>query len=139
LLRQQSILSSSKELCYRSIGKALTVRTLKRVRKLSQADKDLMSELKSVVLQLVADAQVMLYGSAARGHRSEDSDYDVVVLTRRRLSPEEARELDRAIYELQLERAVVLSVMVYALEDWESPILRSSPYRKNVLKDGILV
>jgi len=34
---------------------------------------------------------------------------------------------------------VVLSVMVYASEQWQNPILQASPYRKNVIKEGIVL
>ena len=96
-----------------------------------------MQELKAVVARLVPDAQVRLYGSAAKGKRTADSDYDVLVITQRKLSPSEIRELDGAVYGMQLEREVVLSVAVYAQEEWNSPVFRASPYRRNVLRYGV--
>jgi predicted nucleotidyltransferase len=113
------------------------MRKLSRCRRISEFDRQLMLDLKKIVESHVPDAEVILYGSAARGTREPDSDYDVLVLTPRKLSSKEEEELDAAVYHLQLEREVVLSAMVYAQTEWTHPIVLASPYRKNVIKDGI--
>ena len=105
----------------------------------SESDKNLLLELKRVVTKLVPDARLVVYGSVARGTRQPDSDYDVLVLTGRRLQTDEYRRLDRAIYDLQLEREAILSVMVWSRAEWRNPILKSSPYRKNVMREGIAI
>lgn len=115
------------------------MRNLKRVRVISDIEKIMLLDLKKLVAQYDSRAEVVLYGSAARGQRQSDSDYDLVVITSRSLSSREERNLDRAVYDLQLERGVVLSVMVYANDQWQSPALMGSPYRKNVMKEGIVV
>lgn len=115
------------------------MRRLSRVTKISESDKALLAELKRVVALIHPEAQVVLYGSAARGERTADSDYDVLVLTNRRLSSVEERELDRAIYDLQVEKGVVLSAIVCPEEEWRDPILQASPYRKNVLREGVII
>lgn len=115
------------------------MRSLKRVRKISEFDRQLLLDLKSIVESHVPDAEVILYGSAARGTRQPDSDYDVLVLSRERLSTAEERALESAIYDLMLDRDVVVSTIVYAQEEWTCPVLQASPYSKNVLKDGILL
>ena len=115
------------------------MRRLGSAKRVSERDKQLMAELKDVVARQVPGASLILYGSAARGKRAPDSDYDVVILTGRRLSSAEERLLDRAIYDLQVERGVVLSAAVYSEEEWRRPLLRASPYWKNVAREGILV
>ena len=115
------------------------MRRLGSAKRVSERDKQLMAELKDVVARHVPGASLILYGSAARGKRAPDSDYDVVILTGRRLSSAEERLLDRAIYDLQVERGVVLSAAVYSEEEWRRPLLRASPYWKNVAREGILV
>ena len=44
------------------------------------ADVDILRRCKSAITGVVGDADVILYGSRARGHASEDSDYDIVVV-----------------------------------------------------------
>lgn len=115
------------------------MRNLSKATTISESDKNLLLELKSVVTQLVPDARLVVYGSVARGARQPDSDYDVLVLTGRRLQSDEYRRLDRAIYDLQLEREAVLSVMVWSQAEWRNPVLKASPYRKNVMREGIAI
>ncbi|MCL5102565.1 MAG: nucleotidyltransferase domain-containing protein [Armatimonadetes bacterium] len=115
------------------------MRKLSRVRKLSERDRQLLIDVKDVVMRFVPDAEVVLYGSVARGTATPESDYDIVVITGSKLSSCEERELDGAVYRLQLEREVVLSLMVYSREEWQRPMLRCSPYRKSVAKDGIVI
>jgi predicted nucleotidyltransferase len=115
------------------------MRRLVRTRMINESDKRLMLQVKNVVTRLVPDAEIVLYGSTARGTREPDSDYDILVLTGRKLSSEEEASLDAAVYDVELESEVVLSLIVYAQEEWASPRLSPSPYRKNVMKEGIIV
>jgi len=115
------------------------MRKLSRAKVISDQEKDMLLALKHIIARYDSHAEIVLYGSAARGQRQPDSDYDLLVITSRKLTSHEERDLDRAVYELQLERGVVLSVMVYASEQWQNPILQASPYRKNVIKEGIVL
>lgn len=115
------------------------MRRLDRVSTLNESEKKLLRDLKGVIARFVPDAQVILYGSAARGEREPESDYDVLVLSGRKLSSKEDELMDSAIYDLQLNRGVVLSVMFYSETEWKNPIVRQSPYYDNVTSEGVLV
>ena len=45
-----------------------------------QADKDLLERCRWAVRHVVPDADIILYGSRARGDAQEYSDYDILVL-----------------------------------------------------------
>ncbi len=115
------------------------MRNLSRVRVVSDLEKRMLLDLKDIVTKRDPQAELVLYGSAARGQRQPDSDYDVVVITDQKLSSQEERELHRDVCGLQLERGVVLSVMVYAREQWHNPVFQTSPYPKTVMKEGIVL
>jgi predicted nucleotidyltransferase len=115
------------------------MRKLSRCRKISESDRQLMLELKRIVTSMVPGAEVILYGSAARGTREPDSDYDVLVLSPRRVSSAEERELESDIYDLMLDKDVVISTLVYAQDEWKHPIFQASPYYRNIRKDGIVL
>lgn len=115
------------------------MRKLSAVKKISEQDRRLLAELKDIITRHLPDAKVALYGSAARGTAEPDSDYDVLVLTHRKLTSSEERELDQDIYLLQLDKEVVLSVVMYTQEQWRNPVFRSSPYRENVIREGIIL
>jgi uncharacterized protein len=115
------------------------MRRLARTRIISESDKRLMHEVKDAVTRLVPDAEVVLYGSTARGRRQPDSDYDVLVLTGRKLTFEERSALHGAVYDIELEREVVLSLAIYSQEQWESSLLKGSPYRRNIMREGVIL
>lgn len=115
------------------------MRQLNRVRILAESDKQLLRDLKSVILRFVPDATVILYGSVSRGKQGPESDYDLLVLLGASVSKRTLEDMNSAIYDLELERDAVLSVMLSTREEWDSPLMSVSPYHRNVLNDGVVV
>lgn len=113
------------------------MKSIKRVRKIPIADKQLLAELKRIVLERVPNAELILYGSAARGTREPDSDYDVLVLLRDPLPTEEQDAIGYAIYDLELARGVVISEVFLSREEWEHGLIAVSPFRRNVESEAI--
>lgn len=96
-------------------------------------------QLREVVNAHVSDADILLYGSVASGTATPESDYDLLVITTRKLSRSEEDSLDADIYQLQLDQEVVFSVSVIASDEWERPVVKVSPYYKNVTRDAIAI
>ena len=115
------------------------MRRLDRVKILTESDKQLLRDLKSVILHFVPDATVILYGSVSRGKQGPESDYDVLVLLGESVPKRTIEEMDSAIYDFELEREAALSVMVSTREEWDSPLMSVIPYHRNVVNDGVLV
>ena len=113
------------------------MKSIKRVRKITIADKQLLAELKEIILGRVPDAELVLYGSAARGTREPDSDYDVLVLLKDPLSTEEQDAIGYAIYDLELARGVVISEVFVSRGEWEHGLIAASPFRRNVESEAI--
>ena len=115
------------------------MRDIRHVRKIPVADKQLLAELKQIVLQRVPGATLILYGSAARGMREPDSDFDVLILVDAPLSREEEEAIDCAIYSLELDREVVLSTFTYTRDEWNDRFRSVTPFHRNVEKEGVLL
>ncbi len=115
------------------------MKTIQEVPIISASDRQLLEELKRIVLQHRPDAQVFLYGSAARGERAPDSDYDILLLLQSPLSTPTEEKMRDAIYELGMEREVFLSVIIYTIGEWDAPLCRVSPYRRNIENEGLLL
>ena len=113
------------------------MKTLRTATAVTDRDRQMLLSLKAVILAHDPEAEVILYGSTARGARQPDSDYDVLVITSRELSSSEARRLDGAVYSVELEMGIVLSLMLYSREQWFDPRMKGSPYRTNVIGEGI--
>jgi len=115
------------------------MRTLEDQTVLSDRDKNLLTELKVVIRQFEPTATVLLYGSVARGTNDSESDYDIMVLTERRLSSEEKREIRGAVFDFELPHYVVFSVLFHSQDDWEHGIVSGSPFRASVDEEAIAV
>ena len=115
------------------------MRQLQEVQNLSHSERQLLQQLKSIIVRFVPEATILLYGSAARGARAADSDYDILVITPMALSSKEEDRIQVEVYALCLANNVVLSVMFATVEEWNSPLLRVSPYHRNVEREGVLI
>jgi predicted nucleotidyltransferase len=81
--------------------------------------------------------RIVLFGSKARGEDGAESDIDLLVLTRRRLTWEERGRAVDSLFDLQLERRVVISLLMTSAEEWEQGAYRVMPIRGEIERDGI--
>lgn len=81
-------------------------------------------------------AEVILYGSRARGDDSSDSDWDILVLTDYVVDLSTERRFRNKLYDLVLESGESFSVFVYSKLEWQTK-QRITPFYYNVLQDGI--
>jgi predicted nucleotidyltransferase len=102
-------------------------------------DLDLLRRCKEAVERVVADAEVVLYGSRARGDADEYSDYDILIIVDGPVDMNLKKEILSKVYPLELETGAVLTLIVYSKQKWNSPLYRAMPFRKNVEKDGVLL
>jgi predicted nucleotidyltransferase len=78
---------------------------------------------------------IILYGSFARGHATEDSDIDLAIVLEGNVAP--GREIDRLIdivTELNLNHGVLISVYPVSEENYNS---LNSPLLMNIRREGI--
>ena len=115
------------------------MKTLGKTTGIAAKDKALLSEIKGVVQAFLPKATLLVYGSAARGTRGPDSDYDILVLTTGPLPRDKESVVESAVYDLQRARGAVIATMYYSKEQWDSPLHRAMPFHQEVEKDAILL
>lgn len=115
------------------------MKTLDTQPQVNAADRRLLADVKALVRSRLPDAEVILYGSTARGERTPDSDYDVLVLTDRCISTAEETAMIEAIYEYELAHDVVISISYHSRLDWAAPIRKVTPFYCNVETEGVWV
>jgi predicted nucleotidyltransferase len=108
-----------------------------RGQKLRPSDLALLKEVKRRILEHVPGAKVFLYGSAARGEATPDSDYDVLVITPQKLTTEERRQVYHATYPVESEADAIVSLSFFSQEQWDAPMNRASPFYKNVIAESV--
>ena len=84
------------------------------------------------------EAQLILYGSRARGDAREDSDWDVLVIVDRpRLTLRERSNIQYPVWEKGLDIGEEINVFPYTRRQWnEAPF---SLFKHNVLSEGIAI
>ena len=92
--------------------------------------------IKQNVAEIDSEAEVILYGSRARGDDRQDSDWDILVLTNYPTDLRKENDFRENLYELELELGEVFSVFVYSKEDWDSK-QRFTPFYHNVINEGV--
>ena len=83
-------------------------------------------------------ADVILYGSRARGDERSDSDWDILVLTDYSVDLTAERKFRNKLYDLELETGEPFSVFVYSKHDWQTK-QSITPFYQNVIQEGILI
>lgn len=81
-------------------------------------------------------ADVILYGSRARGDERPDSDWDILVLTDYSVNLITERKFRDKLYDLELETGEPLSIFVYSKNDWQTK-QRITPFYENVTQEGV--
>lgn len=104
---------------------------------MNQKDKVIAEEVKSAVHDFDPTAEVVLFGSRARGDARFDSDYDFLVLLNVPLDFRlKGNILDR-LYDIELAFDCVLGVLVENSDYWQ--MLENTPIFSEISQDGIAV
>lgn len=102
-------------------------------------DPELIQAVKAIVLRFDPNAQVILYGSRARGDAQPDSDWDFLVLIEREKTQVIDRDIHDALLALELEVGEVLSVIVRTKSQRDESLMRATPFHRFVTAEGIHV
>ena len=96
------------------------------------------SLVKQAIGRIDSGAEIILYGSRARGTERIDSDWDILVLTAYPVDLLKERMFRNALYDLELETGEPFSVFVYSKNEWETKQI-ATPFYFNVINEGIKI
>jgi predicted nucleotidyltransferase len=103
-------------------------------------DRDaLLRQAKRTVLEVEPTAEVVLYGSRARGDSGTGSDWDFLILVDGPVDDERIDRIRHRLYEIEWASGEVLSSIVRSREQWGSQPLRDTPFHRNVELEGIVL
>jgi len=97
------------------------------------------AQVKQAVQTIEPTAEIILYGSRARGDSRSESDWDFLVLVDGPADDSRVDEIRHRIYEIEWESGQVLSSIVRSREEWNTRPLRSTPFHQNIELEGIVL
>ncbi len=98
---------------------------------------DFLMKIKFAVKSVDDNAEVILYGSRARGDNKMDSDWDILVLTSKRRTVEIENSLRDSIYKIELEHLEPVSAIILNQNEWQG--MKITPFYHNVLAEGKMI
>jgi predicted nucleotidyltransferase len=99
--------------------------------------KELLRQVKNAVQEIEADAEILLYGSRARGDSIDQSDWDFLILLDGKVNDKRTDRIRHSLYEIEWVTGEVISSIVRNKIEWNSLPYRSMPIYKVIDREGI--
>ncbi len=93
--------------------------------------------VKRIIREFDPEAEVILYGSRARGDAQPYWDWDFPVLLSHPIDSESERRLRREIYEIEWDHGEVICAILRTKEAWRTSVLRVLPFHESVEQEGL--
>ncbi len=96
-----------------------------------------MKQVKEAILEIETNAEILLYGSRARGDSIEQSDWDFLILLDGNVDDQRTDKIRHRLYELEWEFGEVISSIIRNKEEWNSMPFKSMPIHHEIEREGI--
>ena len=104
---------------------------------MTQRERNIRQKIKTRIKQKNLYADIVLFGSHARGHTKSDSDWDILILLNQ---PNVNRMIEREyrdeLFDIELEIGEPISTFVFSKHEWEQKH-HMTPLYQNVKREGI--
>ncbi len=94
--------------------------------------------IKKQVREIDPLADIILYGSRARGDARPDSDWDILILVNSTADIETEKIFRHKLFDVELELGEAFSTFVYNKQEWNSKYWMT-PLYKNISNEGIMI
>ena len=106
---------------------------------LNKSDEKVLNRIKNILLETGIVESIILFGSRAYGNSStENSDYDILIISKKELDWQEQDHIFDLLYSVQLEHDVVLDLHFLAKAEIDT-IRGRQPIFQKALEEGLSV
>ena len=100
---------------------------------------EILQKIKTTIKSTVPDAEIILYGSYARGEEKNESDIDLLILINRdKITYKDENQITYPLYDIEFDTGKIISPIVFLRKDWETRH-RITPFYENVITEGIIL
>jgi predicted nucleotidyltransferase len=99
----------------------------------------LLAQVKQLIHKIEPNAEIILYGSRARGDASPDSDWDFLILLDGAVDTDRTDRIRHALYELEWDSGEILSSIVRNRTEWQTPLYQATSLYQAVQKEGVIL
>jgi len=99
----------------------------------------LLKRCRTAIDSIDLSAEVILYGSRARGDAEPASDYDLLILADGEVTLKREDAFRRQLFPIEIETGAVLTVILLSKKDWNSALYGAMPFCQNIERDGVIL
>ncbi|GAB1453607.1 nucleotidyltransferase domain-containing protein [Draconibacterium sp.] len=96
---------------------------------------EFLNTIQSEIRKFDKNAEIILYGSRARGDYRCDSDWDILILLNSSIDEELKEKIRDKLFEIELETEQAISSIIQSKKKWSN--LSITPFYHNVEKEGV--
>ncbi len=93
--------------------------------------------VKNAVLKVDSKAEIILFGSRARGDYNDDSDWDLLILLDKKENEEIKDKIRKNLFYSELETDEIFGTVIHNKSDWEK--FEVTPFYQFIKKEGIKI
>ena len=98
---------------------------------------ELLERVKQAVHEVEPAADIVLYGSRARGDAHAESDWDFLILLDGVVDEARTDAIRHRLYEIEWDCGEVLCSIVRSRQEWDSALQQATPFAKILREQGI--
>ncbi|MBT9173919.1 MAG: hypothetical protein DDT21_02326 [Syntrophomonadaceae bacterium] len=106
---------------------------------LAKEQREAVLEAKKRLMKQFSVEMLVVFGSVARGEDDEESDLDLLVVTREVMSHRDRNTISDVIFEVNYDYGTNLSVVVVDTFSWDKGVYSLIPLYSEVQRDGVVV
>jgi len=95
--------------------------------------------IKQIIIQFFPTCMILLFGSRARQDYTEDSDYDLLIITNKELSIQEKRKYKAKIRKLLAKEKIPVDILIQSNKEVEIKKQITGHIVKQAIKEGIQI